>query len=150
VIDDVVSRPERVRRVLLCSGKVYYDLIERKPPEEIAIVRVEQLYPFPEAGLRAALSKYRRAEVVWVQEESQNMGGWSFVEPRLKAMGYPVAYVGRDASASPAVGSLKIHQKEQAELVDAALNGGPVPHLVGTHRVPAAKVEPAADRQPAV
>ncbi|MBO0699581.1 MAG: 2-oxoglutarate dehydrogenase E1 component [Zavarzinella sp.] len=148
VIDDIVSRPERVRRVLLCSGKVYYDLIERKPPEDIAIVRVEQFYPFPEAPLRAALSRYRRAEVVWVQEESQNMGGWSFVEPRLRAMGYSVAYVGRDASASPAVGSLKIHQKEQAELVDAALNGGPVPHLVGTHRVPAPVVEPVAGRQP--
>lgn len=134
VIDDAVARPERVRRVILCSGKVFYDLIEKRPGDQIAIVRVEQFYPFPEAQLRTALSRYRKAEVVWVQEESQNMGGWSFMEPRLRAMGYTVAYVGRDASASPAVGSLKIHQHEQAELVEAALNGGRLPHLVGTDR----------------
>jgi 2-oxoglutarate dehydrogenase E1 component len=118
---------------------VYYDLIEKRPGEDIAIVRVEQFYPFPEAQLRSALNRYRKAEVVWVQEESQNMGGWTFMEPRLRAMGYNVAYVGRDASASPAVGSLKIHQREQAEIVEAALNGGPVPHLVGTDRNGSAK-----------
>jgi 2-oxoglutarate dehydrogenase E1 component len=72
--------------------------------------------------------------VIWVQEESQNMGGWGFVEPRLRALGVNVAYVGRDASASPAVGSLKIHQREQAEIVEAALNGKPGPHLVGSPR----------------
>ena len=130
VIDDVVPRPERVRRVVLCSGKVYYDLIEKRPGDDVAIVRLEQFYPFPEAMLRTAISRYRRAEIAWVQEESQNMGGWSFVEPRLRGMGYEVAYVGRDASASPAVGSLKIHQREQAELVEAALNGGGA-YLVG-------------------
>ncbi len=139
VIDDVATRPERVRRVLLCSGKVYYDLIEKQPGEDIAVVRVEQLYPFPEAQLRTTLNRYRKAEIVWVQEESQNMGAWSFIEPRLRAMGYNVVYVGRDASASPAVGSLKIHQREQAELVEAALNGGPAPHLVGTDRNGVAK-----------
>ena len=148
VIDDVVQRPERVRRVVLCSGKVYYDLIEKKPGDDVAIVRVEQFYPFPEPHLRSVLARYRNAEAVWVQEESQNMGGWAFMEPRLRAMGYDVAYVGRDASASPAVGSLKIHQKEQAELVEAALNGGPVPHIVGAHRHPAEKVKAAAGRQP--
>ena len=150
VIDDVVARPDRVRRVLLCSGKVYYDLLEKRPGDDIAIVRVEQFYPYPEALLRSALSRYRKAEVVWVQEESQNMGGWSFVEPRLRAMGYNVAYVGRDASASPAVGSLKIHQREQAELVEAALNRGPVPHIVGSNRNGTAKAVPMAAQQPAV
>lgn len=139
VIDDIVSRPDRVRRVLLCSGKVYYDLLEKKPGDHIAIVRVEQFYPFPETQLRATLSRYPKAEVVWLQEESQNMGGWTFVEPRLRAMGYQAAYVGRDASASPAVGSLKIHQREQAELIEAALNGGKVPHLVGSNRNGSAK-----------
>src|SRR6478609_3397044 len=148
VIDDVVPRPDRVRRVILCSGKVYYDLIEHKPGDDIAVVRVEQFYPFPDVHLRSVLSRYRHAGVVWVQEESQNMGGWSFIEPRLRAMGYDVAYVGRDASASPAVGSLKIHQKEQAELIEAALNGGPVPHVVGANRHPAEKVKTAAGRQP--
>jgi 2-oxoglutarate dehydrogenase E1 component len=134
LIDDVVPRPDRVRRLLVCSGKVYYDLLEKRPGDDVAMIRLEQFYPFPEAQLRAAISRYRRAELVWVQEESQNMGGWSFVEPRLRAMGYNVAYVGRDASASPAVGSLKIHQREQAELVEAALNGRSVPHVVGSHR----------------
>ena len=85
-----------------------------------------------------------------MQEESQNMRGWFFMEPRLRAMGFDPSYVGRDASASPAVGSLKIHQKEQAELLEAALNGGPVPYVVGAHRHPAAKVQPVAGRQPAV
>jgi len=134
VIDAVVSRPDRVRRAVLCSGKVYYDLLEKRPNDDVAIVRVEQFYPFPESMLREILTRYRKAEVVWVQEESQNMGGWSFMEPRLRGMGFNVAYIGRDASASPAVGSLKIHQREQAELVDAALNGGKTPHLVGANR----------------
>ncbi|HJZ93335.1 MAG TPA: 2-oxoglutarate dehydrogenase E1 component [Gemmataceae bacterium] len=150
VLDDVVPRPDRVRRVLLCSGKVYYDLLEKRARDDLAIVRVEQFYPFPEHLLREALSRYRRAEVVWVQEESQNMGGWTFMEPRLRAMGFDVKYVGRDASASPAVGSLKIHQREQAELVDAALNGGPVPYIVGAGRNGPARQIPAPGRQPAV
>jgi 2-oxoglutarate dehydrogenase E1 component len=143
VIDDVVSRADRVRRVILCSGKVYYDLIEKRPAEHIAIVRVEQFHPFPEAPLRSILNAYRKAELVWLQEESQNMGGWTFVEPRIRAMGYSIAYVGRDASASPAVGSLKIHQREQAELIDAALNGGQLPHLVGSNRNGSAKTDRA-------
>jgi 2-oxoglutarate dehydrogenase E1 component len=147
VIDDVVPRPDRVRRVLLCSGKVFYDLMEKRSGDDVAIVRVEQFYPFPEPQLRSALGRYKKAEFVWVQEESQNMGGWTFVEPRLRAMGYNVAYVGRDASASPAVGSLKIHQKEQAELVEAALNGRTVPHLVGSNRNGSAKPVAAGERQ---
>ena len=139
VIDDAaVAKPERVRRVLLCSGKVFYDLQEKRAERKIdnvAIVRVEQLYPFPEGTLRQAFSRFATArEWVWVQEESQNMGGWSFVEPRLRSMGYAFDYVGRDASASPATGSLKVHKREQAEsLVEAALAAA-VPHLVGSSR----------------
>jgi len=134
VLDDPIARPDRTRRVVLCSGKVYYDLLEKRTDDTVAIVRLEQFYPFPEVQLRAVLSRYRRAEFVWLQEESQNMGGWTFVEPRLRAMGYTVGYVGRDASASPATGSHKIHQREQAELVEAALTGGSVTHLVGSNR----------------
>jgi 2-oxoglutarate dehydrogenase E1 component len=94
------------------------------------VVRVEQFYPFPEEPLRRALARYRNAEeVVWVQEESQNMGGWVFMEPRLRALGWPPEYVGRDASASPATGSAEVHKREQVELVEAAVSG-PVPHLV--------------------
>src|SRR5438874_1265401 len=106
VLDDPRADPSRVRRVLLCSGKVYYDLAERNAQEEagaVAIVRLEQFYPLPEELLKEVLSRYVHAqEWAWVQEESQNMGGWTFLEPRLRALGYPVEYVGRDASASPA------------------------------------------------
>jgi 2-oxoglutarate dehydrogenase E1 component len=135
VLDDAVE-PDRVRRVVLCSGKVYYDLLKRRKEtgkeREVALVRLEQLYPWPADMLRAALSRYRSArEWVWAQEESQNNGGWTFVEPRLRSL-MPDAhfeYVGRDASASPATGSKLVHDREQAELVEAAI-GAAVPHLV--------------------
>jgi 2-oxoglutarate dehydrogenase E1 component len=133
VIDDTQADPGRVRRVVLCSGKLYYELLERRNKEEggeVALVRVEQFYPFPEGPLAQALSRYRKArEHVWAQEESQNMGAWTFLEPRLRAMGYGVEYVGRDASASPATGSRQVHLREQKEIVEAAIRL-PVPHLV--------------------
>jgi 2-oxoglutarate dehydrogenase E1 component len=133
VLDDARADPSRVRRVLLCSGKVYYDLLERSTDletGELAILRLEQFYPFPHQQLERALARYRKArEWVWVQEESMNMGGWTFVEPRLRAMGHEVKYVGRDASASPATGSRQIHLREQKELVEAAV-AGKAPHLV--------------------
>src|SRR5262249_46020025 len=85
VLDDTPADPLRVRRVLLCSGKVYYDLLEKRAESEkgdVAVVRVEQFYPFPVEPLRRALGRYRKAqEWVWVQEESLNMGGWTFMEP---------------------------------------------------------------------
>jgi 2-oxoglutarate dehydrogenase E1 component len=119
--------------VLLCSGKVYYDLVEKRGEgqgKEIAILRLEQFYPFPAQMLERVLARYRKAkDYVWVQEESLNMGGWAFVEPRLRALGCPLKYVGRDTSASPATGSRLIHLREQRELVEAAL-GAPAPHLV--------------------
>ncbi len=144
VLDDTKAEPGRVNRVVLCSGKVYYDLLDLRNQNEaanVALVRVEQFYPFPEELLRKALQRYRKAkEWVWAQEESQNNGGWSFIEPRLRQMGYNFEYVGRDASASPATGSAQIHKREQAELVDAAIRGE-VPHIVratvkGRVRVP--------------
>jgi 2-oxoglutarate dehydrogenase E1 component len=119
--------------VLFCSGKVYYDLLDGRAShatDEIAIVRMEQLYPFRRDTLQKILARYRKArEWAWVQEESQNMGAWTFMEPRLRALGCNVEYVGRDASGSPATGSLKVHQREQRELVEAAV-GMPLPHLV--------------------
>jgi 2-oxoglutarate dehydrogenase E1 component len=141
VLDDPQADPKKVQRVILCSGKLYYDFFfdvnERDPvkahrlvPPEIAIIRVEQLYPFPESSLRALQHKYQDAtEWVWAQEEPQNMGAWFFIEPRLRSLGISVEYVGRDASASPATGSYKIHLREQREIVEAALNGT-IPHLV--------------------
>ena len=124
-IEDAAS----VESVVLCSGKVYYDLIEsRKKSEDkrVAVLRLEQFYPFPLASVRNAIEKYRNAkQLVWAQEEPQNMGGWTFVEPRLVDL-LPEArrpkYVGRSASASPATGSYSIHQKEQAQLVSEALS----------------------------
>ncbi len=133
ILDDATATPERIRRVILCSGKVYHELVKlrtKTETDDVAIVRVEQFYPFPEEQVRSALSRYRQAEeYVWVQEESQNMGGWSFMEPRLRELGYAPEYVGRDASASPATGSHEVHNREQAELVEAAISGE-APHLV--------------------
>jgi 2-oxoglutarate dehydrogenase E1 component len=130
----------RARRVLLCSGKIYYELAEqqsRAKADDVAIVRVEQFYPLHEELLQRVLGRYRKArEYVWVQEESQNMGGWTFMEPRLRALGYEVAYVGRDASASPATGSRTVHLREQQEVVEAAV-GGAVPHVVRAPRAAA-------------
>jgi len=133
VLDDAEADPNRVRRVLLCSGKVYYDLVKQRAADgtkDVAVVRVEQFYPFPEEMLKRILGRYRKAKQwVWVQEESQNMGALMFMEPRLRALGLEVAYVGRDASASPATGSFQVHKREQKELVEAAVQGE-VPHVV--------------------
>jgi 2-oxoglutarate dehydrogenase E1 component len=134
VLDDGQADPARVRRVLLCSGKIYYELLEQRAKQQatdVALVRLEQFYPFPADLLRQTLSRYRKAkEWVWAQEESMNMGGWTFIEPRLRDLGWPVLYVGRDASSSPATGSRRLHLLEQTELVQAAI-GGLIPHVVG-------------------
>src|SRR5262249_52911600 len=122
LLDDSQADATKVRRVVLCSGELYYDFYfdinesdplkqHRLIPPHVAIVRVEQLYPLPEEQLRQVARKYRKAtEWVWAQEEPQNMGAWAFIEPRLSALDIPVAFVGRDASASPATGSYKIHK----------------------------------------
>ena len=126
VLDDAtVADPAAIRRLLLCTGKVYFDLATARKAAgrtDVAIVRIEQLYPWPEAQLRTVLDRYPQAERVWVQEESENNGSWFFVEPRLRKMKAAAEYCGRDASASPAVGSEKMHKHEQDELVHAALN----------------------------
>jgi 2-oxoglutarate dehydrogenase E1 component len=129
VIGDAVD-PAGVERVLLCSGKVYYDLaaeLQRQQAVQgrIAIVRLEQFYPFPLTLLQGWLAGYSRAqEICWVQEEPQNMGGWNFMRPRLEALlgeDQELRYVGRAASASPATGSYTIHQLEQARFIGEAL-----------------------------
>ncbi|HKG62073.1 MAG TPA: multifunctional oxoglutarate decarboxylase/oxoglutarate dehydrogenase thiamine pyrophosphate-binding subunit/dihydrolipoyllysine-residue succinyltransferase subunit [Pyrinomonadaceae bacterium] len=132
LIDDAeIQDRDAVQRIVLCSGKVYYDLADaRKKSEDrsVAIVRIEQFYPFPLQALRGMLTKYPNAkELVWAQEEPQNMGGWTFIQERLENLMSDCKrpkYVGRSASASPATGSYSIHQKEQAELVNEALNHG--------------------------
>jgi 2-oxoglutarate dehydrogenase E1 component len=113
---------------VLCSGKVFYDLSAARKAsgdEKVAILRLEQFYPFPEKRLREIFSSYKNAtQLVWAQEEPKNMGGWTFVEPRLMNL-LPQCerpyYVGRAASASPATGSYTIHEMEQRRLVDQAL-----------------------------
>jgi 2-oxoglutarate dehydrogenase E1 component len=129
VIDDAgIENRESVRRIVLCSGKVFYDLSAARTKsgdEKVAILRLEQFYPFPEKRLREIFSSYPNAtQLVWAQEEPKNMGGWTFVEPRLTNM-LPACqrpyYAGRAASASPATGSYTIHEMEQRRLVDQAL-----------------------------
>jgi len=119
------AKLEKVERVILCSGKVYYDLLAYREKQKItnaAIVRVEQLYPVAEKQLRAAVEAFpKRAKLIWCQEESQNMGSWTFIESRLRRfLGRDVAYAGRDASASPAAGAMTIHKREQAQLIREA------------------------------
>jgi 2-oxoglutarate dehydrogenase E1 component len=129
VLDDPATlAPQQVTHLLLCSGKVYYDLLterERHGTSAAAIVRVEQLYPFPDEELSEVLNRYAHAtDVVWVQEEPRNMGSWSFVHEHLPALlrpGQSLRYAGRREQAAPAVGSQKIHQQEQATLLAKAL-----------------------------
>ncbi|HXH55274.1 MAG TPA: 2-oxoglutarate dehydrogenase E1 component [Gammaproteobacteria bacterium] len=128
-VDDI--QPEQVKRVVLCSGKVYYDLLQKRRADnqkEIAILRVEQLYPFPEIELKAQLDLYAAAlVVVWCQEEPKNQGAWYNIHHHLVAVitqEQQLKYVGRQAAAAPAVGYLHLHQEQQATLVNDALNKG--------------------------
>jgi 2-oxoglutarate dehydrogenase E1 component len=126
-----IAPDERVRRVVLCSGKVYFDLAKARAErgdDAVALVRIEQLYPFPFHSLGEVLRRYRNAEIVWCQEEPQNMGAWSFVDRRIERVlaGLDGAarrprFVGRSEAASPATGLYRRHAQEQAELVDSAL-----------------------------
>jgi 2-oxoglutarate dehydrogenase E1 component len=117
--------PKKPKRVVLCSGKVYYDLLAYRRDENVkdtAIIRVEQFYPFNRELLTDIFSDLKSAkEIVWCQEEPQNMGAWTFINPLLEdTLGIRPLYAGRDAAASPAVGNLHAHKQEQAELVNAA------------------------------
>jgi 2-oxoglutarate dehydrogenase E1 component len=134
VIQDAgaLADPGGVRGVVLCSGKVYYDLLEERERRfgaaaSVALVRVEQLYPWPARELEDALSGFPAAEqVVWAQEEPANMGAWSFAHARLEALlrpGQTLVYAGRRECASTAAGSLRVHKQEQAALLAAALAG---------------------------
>ena len=128
---DAADRPGDVRRVLICSGKVYVDLMSsehRKTRTDVAICRLEQLYPVPSQQLRALLDGYERAdEIVWVQEEPENMGAWEFIRPHLieAAAGRSVRRVARPRSASPAEGSAARHATNQQVLVDKAFGAAP-------------------------
>jgi len=139
VIDDATADASQVKRVVMCSGKVYYDALAARNegkamvdpkteyaklenPNAVALVRLEQFYPYPEQQLKAVLNRYPKAERVWLQEEPRNMGGWQFVSDWFGEMGIEVKRICRTPRASPAVGSKKVHDWEQAELVAAVFN----------------------------
>jgi 2-oxoglutarate dehydrogenase E1 component len=129
---DKLAAPDKVKRVVLCAGKIYYDLLaERRERgiDNVAIVRVEQLYPFPARTLAAEIEAYHNAEVVWCQEEPENNGSWTFIDRRIErvlaALGGAAQrprYIGRPEAASPATGLAKTHAAEQAALVNEALS----------------------------
>jgi len=135
VIDDPVAarNADEVEQIIFCSGKVYYDLIaerERRIGEaahRVAVCRIEELYPWPETAVEETTRSYANARrVLWVQEEPHNMGPWSFVAPRLKTAlrsDIKLEYVGRGESASPATGSMRIHKREQVQLLHRAFDG---------------------------
>ncbi len=114
----------------MCSGQVYYDILaarDERKIQDVAVVRLEQIYPFRADQVRDILARYSEtAEVVWVQEEPRNMGAWRFVQEQMQPILEPtqrvLRYAGRAASASPAAGSLKRHQQELAELLDQAFS----------------------------
>ncbi|MTI33060.1 2-oxoglutarate dehydrogenase E1 component [Xanthovirga aplysinae] len=119
VIGDNYADANAVKRVLVCSGKIYYDLLEKQQKDkrkDVAIVRLEQLYPFPEKQLAKELDKYKNAEVIWVQEEPKNMGSWSYVLRMAKDLNFRL--ISRKESASPATGYGKTHSKEQTEIIE--------------------------------
>ena len=122
---DIVN--DKVKRIIACSGKVYYDLVkkrEEKKSNDVAIIRLEQLYPFPHKAFAAEVKKYANvSEVVWCQDEPQNQGAWFFVQHTIHENlvdGQKLGYAGRPASASPAVGYAHLHQEQQKTLLDQA------------------------------
>ena len=124
-------KDSKIRRVVMCSGKVYYDLLEEREKRginDVYLLRVEQLYPFPAKALITELSRFRNAEMVWCQEEPKNMGAWSFIDPYLEwvlahidAKHQRVRYTGRPAAASPATGLMSKHLAQLQAFLDDAL-----------------------------
>jgi 2-oxoglutarate dehydrogenase E1 component len=129
IADQEVEDKSNIDRLIICSGKVYYDLYKQRQEEEldnVATVRLEQFYPFPNQDVSDIFEEYDHVEdVVWCQEEPKNMGGWTFVAPRIMQElqeGQNLRYVGRQASASPAAGQKKVHKAEQDKLINEALH----------------------------
>ncbi len=130
--DTKLKKDKDIKRVVMCSGKVYYDLLEERDArgiDDIYLMRIEQYYPFPAHSLIQELERFKDAEMVWCQEEPKNQGAWSFIEPniewaltRIKAKHTRPVYAGRPASASPATGLASQHKAQQAALVDSALS----------------------------
>ncbi len=127
LVSPEAAAADKAKRIIFCSGKVYYDLLNyrtQRKIEDAAVIRIEQLYPLAERKLREMLKPFSKdAKLVWCQEEPENMGAWTFIEPRLHTIFCTeIAYAGREASASPAVGALARHKREQARLVADAFS----------------------------
>ncbi len=130
--DTKLVADKKIKRVVMCSGKVYYDLLEERDArgiDDIYLMRVEQFYPFPAQSVVKELERFKQAEVIWCQEEPKNQGGWTFIEPniewvlgRINAKHARPRYVGRATSASPATGLASQHKAQQAALVNEALS----------------------------
>ncbi len=134
LIPDAAADVAKVKRVVLCSGKVYYDLLEdatKREQKDVALIRIEQLYPFPRELLKAELAKYKGAQdVIWCQEEPQNQGAWFQIQHHLRAClanGQSITYAGRGRSPSPATGHSNDHVVEQQQLIADALVNAPNP-----------------------
>ncbi len=128
VIDDQNVDASKVKRLIFCSGMFYYELVQQRAAaqrDDVAVIRIEQLFPLHTEALSAVVSRYSNvSEVLWAQEEPRNMGAWSFIQPRLQELlgsRAVIRYVGRVESASPATGSAKVHAKEQAAILEEAL-----------------------------
>ncbi len=129
ITDENVDDPKAIDRIVICSGKVYYDLLkerEEKGRGNVAVTRMEMLYPMPDKDVKNYLSEFKHVkEIVWCQEEPKNMGSWTYVMPRLTELlgkGQKLRYAGRQSSASPAAGQKKIHDAEQQRLINEALD----------------------------
>ncbi|MCB9252166.1 MAG: 2-oxoglutarate dehydrogenase E1 component [Flavobacteriales bacterium] len=123
VIDDPEANPASIKRVLFCSGKIYYELLHKKQTEgvkNIAIVRLEQLYPLPSEQINAIFDRYKKAEYFWVQEEPKNMGAWLFLH--RYTLNASLKRISRESSSTPATGYAYVHQKEQKEIIETAFS----------------------------
>jgi 2-oxoglutarate dehydrogenase E1 component len=121
VIGDKYAKPDKVKKILMCSGKFYWELFneqQEKKREDIAIIRLEQLHPFPTEQVEAALSQYKNAKLFWVQEEPENMGSWGYLLRSFRNRPYEI--ISRRSSASPATGYAKKHAEEQANIIKRA------------------------------
>ena len=119
IIDDSVDNPQTI---LLCTGRIYYDLLAERKRDDVAIIRIEQLYPFHREKFQNLVQKYKKAQIWrWVQEEHSNAGAWNYIKPLLEeGIGRPVEYAGRGPSASTAAGSYALHKKQHAKLIEDA------------------------------
>jgi 2-oxoglutarate dehydrogenase E1 component len=129
--DTQLVSDDKIKRVVMCSGKVYFDLLEERDArgiDDVYLLRIEQFYPFPALSLVKELERFKQAEMIWCQEEPKNQGAWTFIEPniewvlgRINATHKRPVYVGRATSASPATGLASQHKAQQMALVDEAL-----------------------------